>query len=315
MSTEKLFDTSLYSQASPEVVAEDLAGLFIEAGTAPLEHRINARKLKIEGNKVIDPKTGKEVPGSLKRSTILDNLEADSAEQFYTQLLKGFPLVLSLSASGGLSPYKDARINVGYRISDDEIEFYGIPTLMNPETLLGRSLLLSEFSNMSIFEIKNADQLRGVAIPIKIPPSEISPWDFLEEVFPLDSNAWQQIKQGRPWLFKDNALKDARSFAPKMVGMIRVARTERDFIFAGAYGERQMEERGWKLNYGSCPGKSNSELVGESVPGKSFVTDAFGNIRETTTKWEYHTGTCVNCGASGVAVGPCNICKTCEAKL
>ncbi len=312
--TLKLFDTSLYPTSRPEAVAEDMAGLFIEAGKKPLEQRINPRKFKIVDGKVHDTESGKEVPGNLKRDTPLSTLEANSAEPFYDQLANGYSLVVAISASGGISPYKEGRVNVGYRISHDEIEFYGIPTYLSPEALLAKTILLSEFSDMSLSKITTPDELRGISIPILIPPDEVSPWDFLEEVLPLDSDAWNAIKMGKPWVIKENAIKDARSIAPAMVKMIKTARTERDFLIAGAYGEREMEMRGWKLNYGSCPGKSNSELLNATVDGRMFATDAFGNTRETTG-WEYHTGRCVNCGASEVSVGPCSICKTCEKIL
>lgn len=315
MSTEKLFDTSLYRDSCAAVVAEDLAGLYIENGNKPLEERINARKLKIIGDKVFDPKTEKEVPGNLKRNTLLDNLEADSAESFYNNIIKGYLIVLSFSSPYGISPYKEGRINVGYKKSDDEIEFYGIPTKLSPEEILQRSIFISEFSDISLRDIQNSDQLRGISLPINLPLNENPPWDFLEEMLPLDSDAWNYIKQGKPWLIKKNALLDANTIAPKMVHMIYQARSEYDFVSAGAYGEHQMELRGWELNGKGCPGKSNSELLGNSIQNGTFAIDSFGNLRETETTWEYHTGTCVNCGASGVDVGPCSICKSCEKIL
>jgi hypothetical protein len=310
----KLFDTSLYSSSSPEVVAEDLAGLYIEAGDAPLEERINARKLRIEGGKVYDPKANKEVPGNLKRNSRLDNLEADSAEAFYHQITGGYSLTVAFSPPGGTSNYKEGRVNVGYRSSNNEMEFYGIPTHLMPEAILAKSIALSAFSDLSLSEVKNPDDLRGISIPILLPETETSPWEFLEEMLPLDSDAWKYIKERRPWLIKSRALEDALMAAPNMVKMISLARVERDFIVAGAYGERFMEQSGWKLNNKSCPGKSNSELLNNTATKGDFVTDAFGNVREVTS-WEYHTGNCVNCGASGVDVGPCSICKACEKKL
>ncbi len=309
----KLFDTSLYPDSTAEAVAQDLAGLYIEAGDYPLDQRINPRKLEIRDCKVFDAETEKEVPGNLKRGTPLNNFEADSAEAFYSHLINGYPLVVSVSAPGGISPYKEGRVNVGYRKSHDEIEFYGIPTQLSPETLLAKSILLSEFSDISLLGIDSPDTLRGIAIPILIPPDEISPWDFLEEMFPLDSEAWKRIKEGKPWPIKEKARKDALSITPNMVDLIRTARTQRDFLIIGAIGERGMERQGWKLNYSSCPGKSNSELLNTTVDGRAFTIDVFGNIREIT--WEYHMGKCVNCGASEVSVGPCSICKICEKIL
>lgn len=304
----KLFDTSLYTKANSDVVAEDLAGLYIEAGNTPLEERINARKLTIRGNKVFDPKANKEVPGSLTRITILDNLEADSAEAFYKQLIDGYDLTISFSPPGGISPYKEGRINVGYRSSHDEIEFYGIPTKMAPEVMLAKSILLSEFSDFSLSEIENPEQLRQISLPILIPSTEESLWDFLEEILPLDSNAWEHIRNGKPWITKERALKDASFVAPIMFKMIYVARIENDYIAAGVYGERYMEQMGWKLNSGSCPGKSNSQLSDTSSNSETkFTTDAFGNIRELSES----SFPCPRCGQaipSGFGITTCPFC-------
>jgi hypothetical protein len=303
----KLFDTSLYKQSNLNVVAEDLAGLYIEAGDNPLEQRINARKLIIIGDKVFDPITDKEVPGNLKHITTLDNLEADSAEAFYKQLAGGYDLTVSFSPPGGLSPYKEGRINVGYRSSHNEIEFYGIPTLITPETMLAKTILLSEFSDVSLSKISSPEQLRQISLPISIPSIEESPWDFLEEVLPLDSNAWKYIKDGRPWIVKENALKDAKFAAPVMIRMIYSARTENDYIMAGIYGERYMEQMGWKLNSGSCAGASNSQLAGTSISEGKFVTDVFGNTREIIES----SFPCPRCGGSipsGLGITTCPHC-------
>jgi hypothetical protein len=47
----------------------------------------------------------------------------------------------------------------------------------------------------------------------------------------------------------------------------------------------------------------------------AFTTDSLGNFRQINKRWEYHTGTCQNCRAKGVSVGPCGICKACEKIL
>lgn len=310
----KLFDTSLYKNSSSRVIAEDLAGLYIEAGDSALSERINARKLKILGDKVIDPETNKKVPGNLKRFTVLDNIEADSAEAFYKQIIDGYIVTISFSPPGGISPYKEGRINVGYRSSHDEMEFYGIPTRMSSREMYARSIILSEFSDLPFSEIKNPEQLRQISLPILIPPTEESPWDFLEEVLPLDSNAWEYIRSGKPWVIKEKALNDASLFAPTMFRMIYSARTENDYIIAGAYGEKNMEKMGWKLNSGSCPGKTNSQLMNSfSTNEIQFAIDAFGNTREITES----SFPCPGCGGlipSGFGITTCPHCGLTKEK-
>jgi len=51
---------------------------------------------------------------------------------------------------------------------------------------------------------------------------------------------------------------------------------------------------------GSCGSTSKTLMEFQEESGKS---------------WEYHSGSCVNCGAEDVMVGPCNICKKCEKEF
>ncbi|KKU57468.1 MAG: hypothetical protein UX80_C0015G0002 [Candidatus Amesbacteria bacterium GW2011_GWA2_47_11b] len=309
---EKVLDISLYTPLLPDVrkqvLVEDIAGLVLEAGKLSLEERINPRKFKIKNGHVIDPKSGKEVTEELKWESTLDIVEGMGMINFYNYLVDHEDsVVICASPSEGISPYIEGRVNIGVRKRDD-IEFYGIPTKLNPEELLDFVLRVSEFSDAKI--PNKPDFLRLNPIPIFIPNNE-NIWKFLENIAPLDSNAWQAIFEGKPWEMKARSEKDAELTVKSAAYLFTEAKTPRDFVLIGAYVERNMQRLGWELDKAGCPGVFNSELLGSDNSG--FTKDVFGNTRETT--WEYHTGSCLVCGTSNIPVGPCKICKICEKKL
>jgi len=309
---EKVLDISLYTPLSADigkrVLVQDVAGLVLEAGKLSPEERINPRKLKIKNGSVVDPISGKEVAEGLKWETALDIVEGMGMINFYNHLVDNEDsVVVCVSPPKGISPYFEGRINIGVRKGED-IEFYGIPTKLNPEELLDFVSRVSEFSDAKI--PTKPDFLRLSPIPVFIPNNE-NVWKFLDSVAPLDSNAWQAIFEGKPWQMKAKSEKDAKLVAESATYLLTQAKTPRDFVLIGAYIERSMQKLGWELDAAGCPGVFNSELLAPENSG--FTKDAFGNTRATS--WEYHTGSCVVCGASNIPVGPCKICKTCEKKL
>lgn len=331
---EKVFDTSIYTRTPevvrPQVLTEDVAGLVIEAGDRPLEERVNSRQLKIVGNTVIDPISKEDVRKKFINNTELQIKESASANSFYDYLLeKPGNLVISLSPSGGPANYEEARVNAGYRVNEQDIDLYGIPSHLNGNHLVGLAARLSEW-NTEPLQIHSPEDLREISIPVQVPEGE-TPWEFLEEIAPLDSNAWQVITSGLPWEIKKKAELDAAPVAQEMDRRLAYATQEIHYVQIGAWGERAMHKAGWKLSASACPGLFNTQIslvtdIGRiqnsqflspefSFPGleAGLVEDAFGNLRQT--KWEYHKGSCVNCSKEGVDVGPCDICKTCEKVL
>lgn len=313
---QKVFDTSIYTRFPDEirgsVILEDLAGLAIEAGELlSLEERINPRKLEIINGQVVDPITEEPVTNHFNYETEFDRKESRQAELFYDHLAKTPPgaLSISISPSGGYANYLEARINVGIRKRENEIERYPIPSHLSSISLMSKAIRLAEHSSKSI-RIDNPEDLREISIPVKVPEDQ-DPWEFLEEVFPLDSHAWETITEGKPWKLKEEAKRDGKEVAENTSRGIPSAITEFDFIRVGASAEQEMEQRGWKLNSSACSGTLNSDLL-NTLGAK---TDAFGNQRLTVEKWDYHTGTCANCGTKNVEVGPCSICEACEKIL
>lgn len=64
--------------------------------------------------------------------------------------------------------------------------------------------------------------------------------------------------------------------------------------------------------------KHTIEIWGRHAPVQvagSCGSTLMEHHKEFNKSWEYHTGNCVVCGAEGVAVGPCSICKACEKKF
>lgn len=313
MSTEQLvFDTSLYRDLPPEIrkssIQEDLAGLVIENGAFELEKRINPRKFEIIGNEIIDQKKGKNVLETLVYETRLDKKESKAAIAFYEHLLSHKnSLSISISPPGGEGNYFEGRVNVGFRNSNI-IEFYGIPTLLSPDHLTQRAIIIS---SLSIEEqpISSPEELREISMSIILNEKD-NPWEFLEEIFPLDSNTWEAIINGNPWIVKEKAEKDAKEPAAKGATIIVKAISAYQYIDIGAEMEYEMRLKGWEINGSSCPGKLNSQILSST----GVVIDSFRNTR-ITVSWEYHTGTCANCGSKDVPVGPCEICKFCEEIL
>ncbi len=319
-----VFDNSLYislpEKKRATTIGEDLAGIVIEAGDMPLHMRINPRRLEIVDGRVIDPKTGGGVIEEFSTKNEFARRETEGAKNFYNLLAAGEngTLVIQESPSGGPYDYKEARINVGLRVGNT-IEFYGIPSNLTPEGLLNHAFRLSEWSNQP-FKPQFSEDLRELAIAVSI-PTNTSPWLFLNQVAPLDSNAWTEIFKGTPWKIKAKAERDAAWVAAEMAARLSNAATNREIIVIGAWGEKAMQSMGWKLNPLACPGLFNTQLLNLSssyeFSSGGFTIDTFGNFR--ITGWAYHPGECVNpaCTDKGstVEVGPCKICKKCEKIL
>jgi len=283
MATELVFDTSKYRNKSFEEINEDLAGLGLEAGKTSLEKRINPRKLKVVRNKlVIDPKTGNDVTDGLVWNNPLDIAEGMGMINFYNYLAENpNSIVLAASPSEGISPYKEARINIGAR-KGDEIEFYGIPTKLSPNRLLDFVARVSEFSDAKI--PSNPDFLRTTIIPIHQPRGEKNIWDFLQKIAPLDSSAWQYIKKGIPWKEKEMVLSDAHRPAQYIHQNIKNANNSYDFIRIGAHAERMMMRTGREFNIATCAGKFNFEIFASNQNSQIiYAVDVFGNLRPTET--------------------------------
>jgi hypothetical protein len=205
---------------------------------------------------------------------------------FYGYLLTGGVGTLSISISppGGDPGYLEGRVNAGLRTSEEEIEFYGIPTRLSAQSLYFKALLLNEHSNAPIL-FSDPEELRAVSIPVVVPPGE-NPWDFLDETIELDSNAWQVIKQGKPWEVKQRASRDTKNIAEVTAEMVLEAESDFDYLQAGATAERQMVAAGWVLDSDGCPGLFNFQILQAMRETSTFfVTDAFGGIRLAGRKY------------------------------
>lgn len=300
-----LLDTSLYPKSSflEASVAEDLGGMAIENGDLPTEKRINQRRFLISGSDVIDPLTGKSVFENISYKTDLDRSESTGTRDFYQKLTDGpvRTLVISLSPPGGDSPYKDGRVNVAFKVSENVIHFYGIVTKFTRDQFLYWGIRATEFSDTFI-PGDNPDNLRKIAFNINVPEGK-NPWLFMEEFAPLDSPAWKEISEGKPWHLKREVKQNSLIIAQKIAPLLKIARTRADFILIGALAEREMAKAGWKLNAsGGCPGVLNSDLL-----GGNFVNDSFGNAREVME----NSFPCPKCGQpipSGRGITTCPHC-------
>lgn len=308
----KLFDISLYPRSETEIardkLTEDLGGMMLETGLGPIEGRINPRRLKIANNKVVDPLDNRDVLLSTNNKTELAKIERESARRFYGLLRTDRDsLVIAVSPPGGISKYREGRVNVGLNIGLNIIHVYGIPTKFSPEQCLSWAIRLTEFSDFSLKTVQ-PDDLRQVAIPINVPRG-MNPWVFLEEFAPLDSSAWSEIKTGKPWLNKRRAIADSKLVAAETMPHLQNASTEYDFILVGALAERRMQNLGWRFGNGGCPGLLNSQLLMMFPRNSLFVHDVFGNFREI-----YYTFPCPACGQPIPSGRGIEVCPHCKAK-
>lgn len=311
---KNVFDTSLYKDLPPGIIqysiAEDLAGLVLEAGDKPLTERVNPRRFKIIEGKILDSKTGENIFENWQPGGELGEKEYNSATSFYRYLLENPPgsLVLNISPSEGISPYKEARINIGFKETDEDIVFYGIPSRLTPEDCKQLALKAIKLSFVS-FQINTPDDLRDKAVPITAHGGN-NPWLFLKYNLPLDSKAWDIIISGLPWKLKSDAVVLAQKAAFHMSHMILKASSNRDFVLAGAYGERYMEERGWKINHAGCPGSTNTQLLSDGT----YTKDVYGSVRTVGNSGEgKFVHNCGNCGApiyANISAG--YICPRCK---
>ena len=277
------FDTSLYKELPPDlrepVMVEDLAGFFLEAGAINLVERINPRELKIVNGQIFDPVRQEEVSKRWQGGSEVEDREVRGAERFYGYLLQN-RVVVSVSSRGGISPYKETRINVAHQVDEDTIHFYGIPSNFNEADCWNLAWQLNEFSE-GVFDPQNIDDLREIHIPVSIPEG-MNNWDFLNQVTKLDGDAWNDIKAGNPWLRKDFARQKAIKVVNDTDQMIQAAKTRYDYVLAGAYMERSMQKlTGWNLSGWGCPGALNSQLLEsyQNTENDFYQLDVFQNVR------------------------------------
>ncbi len=269
---------------------EDLAGFFLEAGAIRTEERINPREFKIIDGKVFDQIRQEKVNERWKGGTPLADIEARGAERFYNFVLQG-QVAISISSEGGISPYKETRINIAHLVNPDTIHLYGIASNFIKDDCWNLAWRLNEFSKGQ-FNPQDIDDLREMPIPILIPP-ELDIWDFLNIIAPLDSDAWDDIKAGNPWIRKELARQKAEKVVNEGEPMVSSARTSYDYIRAGAYMEISMQRQvGWSIGKRGCPGALNSELLVSmfnQTLNLGYTLDVFGNLRNinSTDKDDY----------------------------
>jgi hypothetical protein len=289
---EKVFDTSLYinlpKKRRVKVIANDLAGLVLEAGDRPLEDRINPWYIAItpEGN-AINLLSRENVTKNFNTKTLLSRSETKGATDFYyNKALNAKPgdFIFWFSPSEGNSPYKEARINVakvrtlfGLKV----LECYGIPSKISPQEILE---IANYFQIMSEDKVSSdPEELRELAILWPTIVGE-NTWEIFEKAVKLDSNAWETIKTGKSRKVKNEAYKAALPAAKRLNEDLKKAQAPFDFIKAGARAEMHMIQNGFNINSEGCPGVFNSELLQKSMAVLGI--DALGNYRKTTFSGE-----------------------------
>lgn len=299
MTERKAFDTSRYSH-QPGLI-NDLASLAIESSVGlPLESRVNPFVLEDNGDgKVVNTALGpKDITKYYSETSELDRVEKEAGIKIKDCLLSQPEGTLSIwiSPPGGPLDHDEGRMVVGLNKKIDTTRFlesYGIPTNFSPKECLDISKRLSIHTN-SVGLMLDPEDLRGEVFVIE--PPDGKPWEFLRENIPLDK-VWDSIVSGKAHEIKQRAELDAHEISVRTMGMIKNARSEQDYIQAGAYAEMQMMDKGWNIGSGPC-GSLNTDLLAKTRPflHSHIQVDPNGNVTEVRQEAGKYVHNCGNCG-------------------
>lgn len=299
MVERKAFDTARYSHE--EGFIGDLASLAIEFSVnLPLEKRINPFVLEVATDgRVVNPALGpSDVAEYYSDETELDRMEKEAGLKMRDCLLCEPEGALSIwiSPPGGPLNYEEGRIVVGLNKEENGVrllESYGICTNHDPQHCLDISNQLNGSTNTDC-AFDSPEDLRNKVFVVIPPDGE--PWGFLRKIIPMD-NVWDSIESGQAHQVKQKALKDAQEVAHKTRPLLFNAQTEREYIHAGAYAERLMQARGWKMISGAC-GSLNGDLMNNEgmFIHSHFQLNPTGEIVGAKTEIGKFVRRCGKCG-------------------
>lgn len=272
--TENLaFNTRLYVSYNnaEQRLASDLAALALETTRAP-ENRITPFTFVQTGKGRIEcPEfANRDILETLRWKTASDILESKATLTIRDFILsqKEIPfIIIWISPPDKKLGYSEGRMVVGIGREKDElkiVENYGICIDFSSETclLLGEQLL--QFSeNKKYSRIDSVDQLRATPIFMN-PPKGIEPLDFIAQFIPFP-DVWEKIKSGEARALKEQALKDARAIAQRIMPKVIRGANQWDYIVAGAQAEQWMAKVGWVMRANSGCGFLNTELLSSIV--------------------------------------------------
>lgn len=309
MSREIALDLSRYNTVERlGSLVEDTASLAIEASTDKDLPRVNPHFYVKRGEDYVI------APGRDKRD--VSNMFAEgfpatvAALEIRKKLLieKDFTYVW-ISPEG---KYPESRIEVGSKKTkrNGEIEYlkcYGISTTLSREKCLELGQLLVSISKKdSPFPI-SPEELESLPIQVQVPKDQ-DPFEYLSKIIELpEANRWPSILTKEADKNKSKAVKVASSVTKAIRDNPTVVCSNP--IGYGAYIETQMMHQGFGMDpekFG-C-GVSNNNIRSSSAPNQ----EAFTMKASVIEGW--HSGTCRVC-QTPTWVGPCNICKPCEAKF
>lgn len=317
-------DPSSYSNdTGSQKLAVNIADVATEAGFGPPEKRITPFTLKQVGNKVINEELGPDdVTTYYISETSRDAAESEAGYLIRDALLKRPERTVAVWFSPPYSTdeHSEGRLTVGYNVphsSVKEMESYGLPTAdFTPEQLMYMAWRLSEYTTALLF-IDNPEKLRSTPIFIELTENQ-NPWEFLKDFIPLPE-VWDAIKTGEVNKQRQKILASANEIAPNTLFRLQHATSYLEQVGIIREMENQMKQRGHEIDQSKldCP----TSVTATSTYQLSYTDlDKDGTVLKTrleisSGKWEYHFGSCRNCGAQDTLVGPCSICKECEKVL
>ena len=298
MAERKAFDTTRYSHR--DGFANDLASLAIESSlNSPLEKRVNPFVLEVTTDqKVVNPALGlKDVVEYYSETSELDRAEKEAGVKIRDCLLfePDGTLSIWISPPGGPLKYEEGRVVVGLnRETNDSklLESYGICVDFTSQRCLEISEILNRHTDPDQ-ETRNPEKLRSEIFVIMPPGGK--PWEFLRENIPLEK-VWDSIESGSAHELKRKATQDAQEISQKAMYLLSIAQTEQDYIRAGAYAEREMMARGWKITSGPC-GLTNGDIQINSTYFHSHIqVGSSGEVRGINREMGKFVRNCGKCG-------------------
>lgn len=154
-------------------------------------------------------------------------------------------------------------------------------------------------NNFSSREFSSVEEVRANPVFVRLPVG--MPWHRVLEEHTAAPDVLRQIKDGGYIELKQKTLRQIEEILDQLPSQTQtLVYTKSSSAYSSVF-ENQLRQAG---------------LVGEHPDSCSYLPTAFSLFfNHSLQKWEYHPGSCVVCGATGIQVGPCKICKSCEAKF
>jgi len=286
-------DCSRYASLKPytreNVVAEDLAALFVEAkDTEEIEERIWPYRFECRvGEKVVCPEMGnKDITEYFSNETELEQQETVAGEKLKDALINESVGTTVVWLSPPNDEYSEGRITLGRIVWQNNIKVmqcFGLPVDFSQKTFLRLAERLSGPERLYI------ENLRSHIFVLSKKDGQTS-WQRVKEKLPL-GQIWSVIENKQAEVTKRKILRDARL----VVGSAPVDLWSAKSVRVGAYLERGMERIGHRIDtVKSGCGGLNKDLT--SMSPQRVLNSPHGVVRKEGGEKSVYVESCGKCG-------------------